>query len=142
MRLFTRFSTILSTSLIYISILTACGPEPKTPTSKNNSVSAKDTIAKIGDWGPQETDEGKGVNIQPDGVSAVWISASGISPDPGTQVTFGTFSGLGVVVSEKLVTVGVPKDVITNPGTYDVQIIEPNGRKSHVGVFITKAKTK
>ena len=130
------------TLLICIQTLTACGPEPKAPSLQNTSIEVKESVVKIGDWGPKETVEGKGVNIQPDGISAIWISASGISRDPGTRVTFGTLSGLGVVVSENLVTVGVPKDVISIPGIYDVQIIEPNGRVTHVGAFTTKGNKK
>jgi hypothetical protein len=90
----------------------------------------------VDDWGTKETVVGQGVNIQPDGRSAMWIRVSNVSQIGDVYVEFGDLRGPGrATVTKNLVTTGIPYEVIQKPGKYKVVIVEPFGRRTDVGTF-------
>jgi hypothetical protein len=93
---------------------------------------------KIENWGPRETTEGTKFNLQPNGLSAMWIKIKGVSRHPKTHVIFGggEISGTDLAVQAAAVTFFVRDELIRKSGSYEVAIIEGNtGRKIEVGYF-------
>jgi hypothetical protein len=100
---------------------------------------------KIEDWGPQETPEKTKFNIQPNGLSAMWVKVEGVSMHPKTHVSFGgqEISGADLAVQDEAVTFIVRDELIQKSGSYEVAIIEGDaGRKIFVGQFLVKTNFK
>lgn len=125
---------------VAVAVLTACSDQPKPGTQQtapahNSSAVAPAQAITIKDWGPRETKRGEAVNRQPDGSSAIWIGASGVTADPATKVRLGDQHTSPATVAPDLVTITVPQPVINTVGDYPVVIEEPSGRKTAVGTF-------
>ena len=93
---------------------------------------------KVENWGPRETPEATKFNIQPNGLSAIWVIVKGVSRHPKTHVAFGgkEISGTDLSVEDDTVTFIVSDELIQKTGSYEVAIIEGNtGRKVEVGDF-------
>jgi len=97
---------------------------------------------KVEKWGPNETIEGERFNIQPNGLSAIWVKAKGVSTHPKTHITFGgqEICGADVAVQDEWVTFIVRDELIAKTGKYEVTISEGDtGRKIYIGEFqVTK----
>jgi FkbM family methyltransferase len=95
--------------------------------------------AQVRDWGKKETFVGKGVNIQPDGTSAMWIKTVNVSPFRDAYVYFGDHRATGrATIQGELITTTIPNEVIENVGEYEVVIAEAFGRRTTVGIFKVK----
>lgn len=91
---------------------------------------------ELGNWGPQAGYVGEGLNIQPNGKSAIWIQAKHISGFGKTWVEFGRHRAEAPsAVLPDLVTTLVPEHVLCNAGQYPVTIIESSGRRTRVGTL-------
>jgi hypothetical protein len=109
--------------------------------SKRQSLSLNASIPNVKNWGPRETEVSTRFNIQPSGLSAMWVTVEGVSRHPKTHVTFGEYriEGLDLSVQDKVVTFVIDDNLIAQSGVYEVAIIEGNsGRKIVVGDFIVK----
>jgi hypothetical protein len=96
---------------------------------------------KVENWGPQETPEGTKFNIQPNGLSAMWVKVTGVSRHPKTHVSFGgnMIEGSDLAVQDEAVTFIVRDELIQKSGSYEVAIIEGDtGRKILVGEFVVR----
>lgn len=94
---------------------------------------------QVHDWGDKQTSVGKGVNIQPDGTSAMWIKATNVNLIRDAYVYFSDHRATGrATIQGELLTTNIPSDVIENVGEYEVVIVEPFGRRTTVGIFIVK----
>lgn len=125
---------IFLASLFAAVTLVACSPRPGEPATPTANVQSPLAELKFGDWGPKEATQGVGANVQPDGVTGVWIMATGVSRDPATRVTVGGVPAIGPVFNAGHLTIGIPKAVIDKAGDYELVIEEP-GRSTTVGVF-------
>ena len=93
---------------------------------------------KIKNWGPKETQEGRKFNMQPNGLSAMWVKVKGVSMHSKTLVLFGgnEISDQDISVQAEAVTFFVRDELIQKSGSYKVAIIEGDtGRKINVGDF-------
>lgn len=91
---------------------------------------------QVHDWGSQQTIAGQGVNVQPDGTSALWIKAEDISRFGDVYAYFGAHRARRpAIVSDSTLTTGIPPFVINHAGDYEVAIDEASGRRTHVGIF-------
>lgn len=96
------------------------------------------TLAEVSvvDWGAKETTVNCGVNVQPDGKSALWIRVLGVDRFGEVWVEFNERrANSRATVTDTLLTTVIPSVVISTPGKYDVEIVEASGRKTQVGVF-------
>ena len=96
---------------------------------------------KVENWGPQETPEGTKFNIQPNGLSAMWVKVKGVSRHPKTHVLFGgnEISGQDIAVQDEAVTFIVRDELFSTPGQYEVAIVEgESGRRIAIGKFIVR----
>jgi FkbM family methyltransferase len=95
---------------------------------------------RVDSWGPKETRMGVGINVQPDGESAMWFKVARINQLGKVFVWFGPYRARGEAFMDgDLLTTNVPKAVIDNPGSYEVVIAEKSGRKSVIGTFLVNA---
>ena len=93
----------------------------------------------MGDWGPKETIKGQACNLQPVGISAMWIKVEGLSRYGDVWVEFGSLRPKQPAsVFNKHLTTEIPEQVIKCPGYYPVIITESSGRKTKVGEFYVK----
>ena len=93
----------------------------------------------IDSWAPQEAIVGKGVNIQSNGKSALWIKVTGLDyKNSGIYLTFNNIKEEDITVSKDLITSYIPDEVLKNKGKYNIFINEPSGRKTMLGEFIVK----
>jgi hypothetical protein len=127
-------------------ILNNLGCKEKSPsTNKPVENQAKQDLkeVKVENWGPQETPEGTKFNIQPNGLSAMWVKVKGVSRHPKTHVLFGgnEISGEDISVQDEAVNFIVRDELFSTPGQYEVAIIEGDtGRKILIGNFDVKKK--
>lgn len=95
-----------------------------------------DIPVELGDWGPQLGVAGEGINVQPNGDSAIWIQAKNISGFGDVRVEFGDYiSETPATVMPEVVTTSLPTHVVNTPGEYPVTIIEASGRKTLIGTL-------
>lgn len=90
----------------------------------------------IVDWGDKKTEVGVGVNVQPDGRSAMWIQTTTPLNQSRINVHFG--HGMSRPThrhSEDLLTVEIPQEVIDNTGHYPISLIDEAGDFHFVGTF-------
>ena len=124
--------------LVSISLLiVSCSENKKEIESKNTSQ------MKVENWGPRETPEATKFNIQPNGLSAMWVKVKGVSRHPKTHVLFGgnEISGQDIAVQDEVVTFLVRDEIISKSGSYEVAISEGDtGRKILIGNFEVKKK--
>jgi FkbM family methyltransferase len=96
---------------------------------------------RVFDWGPRQATIGQGVNLQPDGSSAMWIRAENVSPLGEVLVYFGDRpASYPATVRPDLVTTEIPREVIDRAGNHDVCIREASGRTTRVGTFEVSAR--
>jgi len=132
--------SVLAAGLFCSVALIGCSDQPKSPNQPSAAATGTPSATpaqtvSVKDWGPRETKRGEAVNRQPDGASAIWIGATGVTADPATKVRFGEQHASPATVAPDLVTSAVPKAVIDAAGDYPVVIEEPSGRKTTVGTF-------
>lgn len=122
--------------LVSISLLVVSCSENKQEIALKNT-----SEVKVENWGPRETPEGTKFNIQPNGLSAMWVKVKGVSRHPKTNVSFGgnMIEGSDLAVQDEAVTFIVRDELIRKSGSYEVAIIEGDtGRKILVGNFEVK----
>ena len=91
-------------------------------------------------WGEKETRAGIGVNVQPDGSSAIWIQLEGFVPFGDVYVEFNGSRGSGAAtIVHNLLTAEIPATVISNVGRYSVEITDSLGFRVLVGDFIVNS---
>lgn len=92
----------------------------------------------VEDWGPRATLEKTSFNIQPSGISAIWVKARGLSANPQTYVLFGqeTIHNCEIDFSNEFMSFYVRDQLINKSGSYEVKIIEGNsGNEINLGIF-------
>lgn len=90
-------------------------------------------------WGEQTTTRGKGVNMQPNGTSALWIEAANVCPFGDVYVHFGRHrADSPAMVRGDMTTTMIPESVIQTAGEYEVAIVESSGRRTPIGTFTVK----
>jgi FkbM family methyltransferase len=95
---------------------------------------------QVDSWGPKETCKGVGFNVQPNGNSAMWLRAKGVSLLDQVVVWFGpNRSETAAFIDGDLITTAVPQSVIDNVGTYEIVIAEEFGRRTSVGTFLVNS---
>jgi SAM-dependent methyltransferase len=97
----------------------------------------QDGAVELRDWGPRSTQVGAGVNLQPNGNSAVWIEVSNINGYGEVYVEFGRTRMLACV-QEGLVTSIIPNEILSTPGRHNIHVVEACGRRSAVGEFVVQ----
>ena len=91
----------------------------------------------VKDWGAKKTQSGEGVNVQPDGSSAIWIQLQDFVPTDAVHVEFAGRRGeRAATVTGDLVTAQIPETVIHRPGEYPVEIVDVSGKRIPVGSFV------
>jgi len=110
-----------------------------------NTFTNKETksVVNIEDWGPRETDEKTRFNIQHDGISAIWVKASGLFDNPKTYILFGeeTIHNRDISFDPNFVSCYVRDDLIEKSGNYEVRIINGNsGNEINLGIFKVRPK--
>lgn len=111
------------------SLLVGCGPQPPTGTSKMFLKSV----------GPENIKAGVKFNVQPDGVSALWLNTEGI-PKTAVPVLAGVeLPAVNVRDNGTLVTAVVPAKLTKTPGSFPLFLLDkPSGRKSNEIMFVVK----
>ncbi|NDU80272.1 MAG: class I SAM-dependent methyltransferase [Ferrovum sp.] len=95
------------------------------------------TEVRLDDWGPRATKKGHGVNIQPDGTSALWISGHNLNHFGEVWIEFSNQRPKApAMVTDTLITSEIPDETIRSKGIYKVAIVENSGGKTDVGKFI------
>lgn len=96
------------------------------------------TIVAVDNWGPRGTEQGVGVNVQPDGHSGLWIRA----PDaPSWLVVEIDGERAHTVIDGNVITSGLHgtlRDrVLATPGEYAIVLVDDIHRiRQHVGSFV------
>jgi len=99
--------------------------------------------ANVEDWGPRETLEKTSFNIQPSGISAIWVKARGLSANPQTYVLFGQemIHNCDIDFSNEIMSFYVRDKLINKSGSYEVRIIDGNsGNEINLGTFKVRPK--
>lgn len=90
----------------------------------------------VKDWGKRHTKRNTGVNVQPDGSSAIWIETASSILNREFTVTFGNKPPLSVHNDrETLLTSAVPDEVIQTTGFYPIFLHDEVGAQYYVGTF-------
>lgn len=100
-----------------------------------------DSAIVLCDWGPRETSQRQRFNIQPNGVSAMWVKVKGLSSHPETHILFGgsKIKNQDISVNNEAVTFFVRDDLISKAGSYEVIIIDGDTKiKIPLGLFNVK----
>lgn len=101
----------------------------------------EESLVEISNWGPQGTQQGVGVNVQPDGHSGLWFQIDNAPSWLKVEID-------GVVaattISESVVTSGLfgeqQERILSTPGEYPIALIDPMQRvRQPIGVFIVTA---
>lgn len=122
--LISRLQLVCAASLA--SLIAACGPAP---------TSAKSSIT-VASWGPRQTVQGKGINVQPNGKSAMWIKATGLPDSNRLQVKFGDFEPQPAKQTAAGVAASLPDALLTSVGKHRVLLIDADtGNEILVGTF-------
>ena len=102
-------------------------------------------LCEINDWGPRSTGKDQSFNVQPNGDSAFWDSATG-APQ-GVTLGIGDLE-LHTEVTAELITTALrgeaDSQILKNIGSYEIDILESSlGEKQKVGEFVvTKRVSK
>lgn len=98
-------------------------------------------LLEIGNWGPQGTQQGVGVNVQPDGHSGLWFQMDHAPPWLKIEI-----DGIAAptTIAEHLVTSGLYGEqrdrILSTPGEYPIALIDPMQRiRQPIGVFVVTA---
>jgi hypothetical protein len=88
-------------------------------------------------WGPQTTKAGLGFAVQKNGNSAMWFEQRGIEDVAAVEVWFDQTPLPGTIVkANELVTVEVPPQLFTKPGTFSLRVkLQLSGQYIEVGTF-------
>ena len=89
----------------------------------------------VDSWTPSKTKKGVGVNVQPDGRSAIGISVKDVEFAPSTYITIGKYEVREISILPDRVSFAIPKQVIENTGKYEIIIHEPKV-VTRVGAFV------
>jgi hypothetical protein len=90
----------------------------------------------IESWGPKETVQGKGFNVQPSGNSAMWIKATGLSDARGYKIKIGEFEAQPAKRTASGVGAVVPDALLKSLGSHRVVLIDDaTGGEIFVGTF-------
>jgi len=116
----------LLTSFIVVLFAFGCSNHEE---KKEEQATTVPVEMKIENWGPQETPKGVKFNVQPNGMSAIWVIASGVSKHPETYVTFGNNEIKDISVSDNGLSFCVNDTLIANPGAFEVAVIEGGTNK-------------
>jgi hypothetical protein len=85
---------------------------------------------KIVKMGPTPIKAGQDFNVQPDGVSAIWVDAENATKT--TVVVWGEKQLKSAVRVPDLVTAVVPKELFSKPGKFQIYLLETKtGAKSN-----------
>ena len=122
MEIFMKFKKYTLGILILSSLLVGCYGE------------SKDFMAK--EYGPKEIKAGKPFNIQPDGLSAIWVSTKNITP--GSSLVLGDINLESFPAPDgNSIVAKVPIEAFQKPGTYPLYVINnKEGKKSNVLQFM------
>lgn len=91
---------------------------------------------KIEAWGPRSMIVGQIPNVQPDGHLGLWIRIAGEQPLGHVQIQFDGIPR-ATAVQERLFTTGIPPDLLTRPGKYEITIKQSStGETLPVGTFV------
>lgn len=98
--------------------------------------SEKSAGVVVESWGPKQTVEGKGFNIQPGGESAMWIKATGLPDGRAYKVKIGDFEAQPVRRTASGVGTAVPAALLTSVGSHRVMLLDDaTGAETLVGTF-------
>jgi GT2 family glycosyltransferase len=90
----------------------------------------------VTNWGPRSTEQGKPVNVQPSGKSAIWIEVTGLSDSPGIKVLFGGKPMEDICIHDHGINAAIPTSYLSDIGVQDVVIKDHHsGRTILVGEF-------
>jgi len=113
-------------SILASFVLSGCG---QAPTEKAAGL-------VIENWGPKQTAEGEGFNIQPGGESAMWIKAAGLPAGRRYKVKIGDFEAQPASRTATGVGTAVPAALLTKVGSHRVILIDDaTGGETFVGMF-------
>ena len=90
----------------------------------------------VTNWGPRSTEQGKPVNVQPSGKSAIWIKVTGLSNSSDIKVLFGGKPMEDICIHDHGVNAAMPTSYLSDIGSQDVVIKDHrSGRTILVGEF-------
>jgi hypothetical protein len=98
-------------------------------------------VPKVENWGPRTTKKGSRFNIQPSGLSAMWISIKGVSKHSESHIDFAgsKIAGSDLSIQDDVVTFIVRDLLVSKSGRYPIHIFEGDtGRKIFVGNFVVE----
>ena len=90
------------------------------------------------DFGPREVRAGQDFNVQPSGISAIWVSCENATPSTVIMIKDVKLKS-DVQKGGGLVTAGVPRNVYESPGEFSIYLLdEQTGKRSNESKFIVK----
>ncbi len=98
-------------------------------------VDASSETVRVLRYGPETATVGVAFNAQPDGSSAIWMELSGPVSDDTTLYLGG--KPLKTFVNGAMVTALVPNDLIAEPGTIDLRVVDDSGNRFSEPVTLT-----
>jgi len=121
-----RFLYLYATILISFA-LAGCGQD-----SSDNMASRP----VIENWGPKQTVQGKGFNVQPSGESAMWIKVADLPDARRYKVRIGVFEAQPAKRIASGVGVAVPDALLKSVGDHQVVLVDDaTGGEIVVGTF-------
>jgi hypothetical protein len=107
--------------------------EPSLKNSENFN-----TSLVLKDYGPKNIFSGQDFNMQPSGMSAIWVNAENATPT--TVVVLGGERLRSIINADgSLVTAGVPRHLYAKKGEYPLYLLDPiTGKKSSEIKFVVK----
>jgi hypothetical protein len=125
---------VILTSLVVLLFAVGCSSneEKKEPQEQPLPTTPVAVEMKVENWGPQETPKGVKFNVQPNGMSAIWVIASGVSKHPDTYVTFGNNEIKDISVNDNGLSFYVKDELIANQGAFEISVIEGGTNKRMV----------
>ena len=115
----------------------------KESTDKLGSIGATTALKlEISAWGPHSVILGKSFNIQPNGQSALWLTAPGIKTGDKYEFWFGDKRINSFYTDEKTGgSVTIPSELLNLPGKFPVFLVDKSDKKRiDIGVFEVKAE--
>jgi hypothetical protein len=94
---------------------------------------------EIVDWGPQFVAKGEQFNLQPNGLSTLWVRCKGITQT--TRIVWnGRFVATGVDVAGEMLFAPIPNQLYARARQYRIHVADPvSRRQSHHVHFLVKA---
>jgi hypothetical protein len=121
-------------------MLAACSQQSDTPGADTKAPAPAATAVpaiQIVNWGPRSTPAGKGFAVQPNGNSAIWFEARGVSTANPIEVWFGDRKLEGMaLIPDKGGSAEVPPELIAKPGGFPIYLKEKSsGTRVDLGTF-------